>query len=115
MSEVKNEHTIEQFKTFLEEHNFNPKLVNETDYEGTEFKCLSFDHCYRFGNSNTLKFCAILESTKFNLLYRIRNQEVLKRSTILKGGMSNLLYRIRNHNILKRRATVKSIGANLCH
>lgn len=43
MSEVKNEHTIEQFKTFLEEHNFNPKLVNETDYEGTEFKCLSFD------------------------------------------------------------------------
>ena len=43
MPEAKNKHTIEQFKTFLEEHNFNPKLANETDYEGTEFKCISFD------------------------------------------------------------------------
>lgn len=43
MTEVKNEHTIEQFKFFLEEHNFNPKLSNETDYNGSEFKCISFD------------------------------------------------------------------------
>lgn len=43
MSEVKNDYTIERFKSFLDENNYESKLINDTDYEGNEYNYVSFE------------------------------------------------------------------------